>query len=256
MKWFQHQANSSLDAKLQEVLLDYGLEGYGLYWYCLELVSMNVEATNLTFELEHDCRIIARNTGSTPQKVTEMMTAFVKLGLFDQADGIITCLSLMKKCDEYTNKLLKTKVSGQCRDKVRSNRIEEKKVKESKGKEIRIEDNTNSVIDQLFEQFWLAGMARVGGKAKTLAAIKTKVKAVPGLKLESFIEFLINDVEQRLKNNQFGFDRLHPIRYIQNERYNDDIQTNSSPVNNSSQPDLSSTNWADDKVFDPTYLER
>ena len=110
MKWFKNQANSSWDAKLQEVLLDYGLEGYGLYWYCLELVSMNVEATNLTFELEHDCRIIARNTGSTPQKVTEMMTSFVKLGLFDQDDGIITCLSLMKKCDEYTNKLLKSNV--------------------------------------------------------------------------------------------------------------------------------------------------
>jgi len=146
MKWFQHQANSSLDAKLQEVLLDYGLEGYGLYWYCLELVSMNVEATNLTFELEHDCRIIARNTGSTPQKVTEMMTSFVKLGLFDQADGIITCLSLMKKCDEYTNKLLKTKVSGQCRDKVRSNRIEEKKVKDSTVEDRTIENSIKPLV--------------------------------------------------------------------------------------------------------------
>lgn len=28
MKWFQHQSNSSMDSKLQEVLLDYGLEGY------------------------------------------------------------------------------------------------------------------------------------------------------------------------------------------------------------------------------------
>ena len=64
MKWFKHEAAANMDAKLQEVLLDYGLEGYGLYWYCLELIAGKVEPGNLTFELEHDCRIIARTTGS------------------------------------------------------------------------------------------------------------------------------------------------------------------------------------------------
>ena len=39
MKWFKHEAAANMDAKLQEVLLDYGLEGYGLYWYCLELIA-------------------------------------------------------------------------------------------------------------------------------------------------------------------------------------------------------------------------
>jgi len=249
MKWFQHQANSSLDAKLQEVLLDYGLEGYGLYWYCLELVSMSVEATNLTFELEHDCRIIARNTGSTPQKVTEMMTAFVKLGLFDQANGIITCLSLMKKCDEYTNKLLKHNVSGQCRDKVRSNRIEEKKVKESKGEEKRIENNSNSVIDDLFEQFWLAGLPKVN-KKKALTAFKVVMKR-DVVQHSTMTAVLIDDVHGRLAANQFGFSKMHPTTYLNGERWNDEITTT---VNQS--PDLSSTDWGGDKVFDPTYLER
>lgn len=100
---------------------------------------------------------------------------------------------------------------------------------------------TNSVIDQLFEQFWLAGMARVGGKAKTLTRIKAKVKANPKLEIQSFILFLINDVEKRIASGQYGFDRLHPSRYIQDERYNDDIQTNSSPVNNIEDND---TDWA------------
>ena len=30
MKWFKHDSDANLDAKLQNVLLDYGLEGYGL----------------------------------------------------------------------------------------------------------------------------------------------------------------------------------------------------------------------------------
>lgn len=98
-----------MDAKLQEVLLDYGLEGYGLYWYCLELIAGNVEADNLTFELEHDARIIARNTGSTVQKVEEMMGRFSSLGLFENSNGQITCLKLSKVSDDYTSKMVRLK---------------------------------------------------------------------------------------------------------------------------------------------------
>ena len=97
MDWFKHDSNANLDEKLQEVLLDYGLEGYGLYWYCIELIVGKVSADNITFELKHDARIIARNTGSSPQKVQEMMTRFIELGLFESANGSITCLKVAKR---------------------------------------------------------------------------------------------------------------------------------------------------------------
>ncbi len=80
-------------------MLDYGLEGYGLYWYCIELIAGKVDKDHITFELEHDARIIARNTGSTPQKVEEMMRYFVKVGLFESSEGLITCLKLAKRLD-------------------------------------------------------------------------------------------------------------------------------------------------------------
>ena len=99
MHWFKHDADANMDAKLQEVLLDYGLEGYGLYWYCIELITNRIDKDNLTFELEHDARIIARNTGSTVQKVEEMMKRFVELGLFDNNNGKIRCLKLLKRLD-------------------------------------------------------------------------------------------------------------------------------------------------------------
>lgn len=97
MDWFKHDSNANLDEKLQEVLLDYGLEGYGLYWYCLELIVGRITQDNITFELKHDARIIARNTGSTPQKVEEMMRKFINLGLFESANGSITCLKVAKR---------------------------------------------------------------------------------------------------------------------------------------------------------------
>lgn len=100
MKWFKHDTNANMDDKLQEVLLDYGLEGYGLYWYCIELISNRVDKDNITFELKHDARIIARNTGSTVQKVEEMMRTFVRLGLFENSEGTITCLKLARRLDK------------------------------------------------------------------------------------------------------------------------------------------------------------
>lgn len=100
MKWFKHDSDANLDAKLQNVLLDYGLEGYGLYWYCIELIVGKISTDNITFQLEHDARIIARNTGSTPQKVEEMMRYFVEQGLFENTGGTITCLKLARRLDK------------------------------------------------------------------------------------------------------------------------------------------------------------
>ena len=100
MQWFKHDTDANMDAKLQVILLDYGLEGYGLYWYCMELIAGKVCKDNLTFQLEHDARIIARNTGSTPAKVEEMMRKFVELGLFEASSGRITCLKLAKRLDQ------------------------------------------------------------------------------------------------------------------------------------------------------------
>jgi len=107
MKWFKHDSDANMDAKLQEVLLDHGLEGFGLYWYCIELISQKVNANNLTFELEHDCRIIARNTGSTVAKIETIMRDFVRLGLFNADNGHVFCLKLAKRCDDFTAKLVK-----------------------------------------------------------------------------------------------------------------------------------------------------
>ena len=100
MKWIKHDTDANQDNKLQNVLLDYGLEGYGLYWYCLELIGSKVDKDNITFELEHDARVIARNTGCTPQKVEEMMRYFVSQRLFEQTDNVITCLAMAKRLDK------------------------------------------------------------------------------------------------------------------------------------------------------------
>ena len=216
-----------MDAKLQEVLLDYGLEGYGLYWYCIELIAGKVGAENLTFSLEHDARIIARNTGSTTQKITEMMTRFVEVGLFEDKDGLVTCMRLAKRLDKSmtSNPEMRAAIEG-----IRNNhdgvmtqsakpmqdktRLEENRVEESK-------TNKNKVISDEFDRFWNAGMT----KQSKQAALKAFTKQHKESKQEiiAFTDYLINDVQQRLIANVFGFDKMHPTTYLNQQRWHDDI---------------------------------
>jgi hypothetical protein len=117
MKWFRHDSDARTDAKLEKVLMRYGMEGYGLYWYCLELIAAQVEKHNLTFELEHDAEMIGYRTGINYAKVQEIMTFMVDTGLFEDDRGVITCLKMAKRTDEYTQKLLRdAKLSGHSLD--------------------------------------------------------------------------------------------------------------------------------------------
>lgn len=139
MKWFKHETNANQDAKLKRLRMKYGLEGLGLYWYCLELIGSSVEPHNLTFELEHDSEVIADDVNMHHEKVQEMMLYMIKLGLFEQNGVVITCLKMAIRADEYIRKAMRnTGNSGQCpdtlltisrvtSDKVPSNRKKRKK---------------------------------------------------------------------------------------------------------------------------------
>ena len=100
MKWFKHDSTANMDAKLRRLKMQWGMEGYGLYWYCLEIIVQEVTSNKFTFELEHDAEIISYDTGISVEKVNKMMASMVDLELFENADGRITCLKLAKRLDQ------------------------------------------------------------------------------------------------------------------------------------------------------------
>jgi len=137
LKWMKHDSNANADAKLKKLRLKYGMEGYGVYWLCLEYVAANVEKHNLTFELEHDAELIAADTGIHYELISEMMAYMVKLGLFENDRGVITCLKMATRTDEYTQKLLRSlenvpTISGQTPDNIPPNRIEENRIEKNR----------------------------------------------------------------------------------------------------------------------------
>ena len=99
MKWFSHESMANRDTKLKKLLMKYGAEGYGLYWYCVEHVCANVDP-KLTFELEHDSEILAHELKVDTLLVEEMMRYMVSVGLFEESNGIVTCLKLAKHLGE------------------------------------------------------------------------------------------------------------------------------------------------------------
>jgi hypothetical protein len=104
LNWFQHDADSTQDAKIKKLLIRHGAVGYAVYFHCLELIIGDVCETNITFELEHDSEIIADNlkisgTGDKSGRdiVEDIMRTIVDLGLFTNENGHIFCYKLLKR---------------------------------------------------------------------------------------------------------------------------------------------------------------
>jgi hypothetical protein len=104
MKWFKHDSNAHIDAKLKKVKHKYGIIGYGLYWYCIELIAGELDGKNISFELEEDAETIALEWNLDQLKVQEIMQYMVAIGLFENSDGRITCLKLAHRLDDTNSK--------------------------------------------------------------------------------------------------------------------------------------------------------
>jgi hypothetical protein len=144
MKWFKHDSDASNDAKLKKLRLKYGAQGYGIYWYCLELISRNVDKHNLTFELEHDAELIADDFKLSADLVQHIMTYMVELELFENTNNIITCLKMATRTDEYTQKLIQS--ASKCPDKLPTLSVHNPKksvlIEEKRTEENILEDKT------------------------------------------------------------------------------------------------------------------
>jgi hypothetical protein len=104
MKWFKHDSTAHMDARIKKLKHKYGIVGYGLYWYCIELIAFGVEKNNISFELEEDAETIALEWNVDQLKVQEIMMYIVELGLFEQDNGMITCMKLARRLDDTNSK--------------------------------------------------------------------------------------------------------------------------------------------------------
>lgn len=180
MKWFKHDSDASNDAKLKKLRLKYGATGYGIYWYCLELIARNVEKHNLTFELEHDAELIADDFKLSSDLVQHIMTYMVELELFENVNGVVSCLKMANRTDEYTQKLLQT--IKKTHDNIPTMSIESP-TKSVLIEENRIEQNITdkkNTYTEDFAIFWSAYPKKIGKDAayKSWSKVKPRIDDV------------------------------------------------------------------------------
>ena len=104
MKWFRHDSTAHRDSKMKRLKHKYGIVGYGLYWYCLELIAGNVDKSNISFELEDDAELIALEWGLDRVTVTEMMEYMVDLQLFEVSGNRIKCQKMAHRLDDTNSR--------------------------------------------------------------------------------------------------------------------------------------------------------
>lgn len=164
MKWFKHDSNASSDAKVKKLLIRHGAVGYAVYFHCIELITANLNESNLTFELEHDSEIIADNlkiVGTANESgikiVEKIMRTIIELELFVENNDHILCLKLAKRLDSSmtSNPLFRARIK-ESHDSVMmqscKNRLEETTQEEKKGEKEKKEEKKKEDLTGLSEE--------------------------------------------------------------------------------------------------------
>lgn len=228
LPWFAHESKANRDTKMRKLLLKYGAEGYGLYWYCVEHIADNV-GPKLTFELEHDSEILAHELKIDTLLVEEIMRYMVSVGLFEESEGVVSCLSLLKhltpKCTR--NEQLKTLIreansiplSATVPDSPRLSEIVPPRGEERR-RDKEPSERSDSAAEQ-FELFW-AKYPRKDGKKKALDHFRQLNRA-------NRAACLADDVVRRFKGRERNYIPAGD-QYVKRQLWQDELPATKGTV--------------------------
>ena len=86
MQWIKHDCNAHQDAKLKKLMAKHGMQGYGFYFYCLELIGSDISVSNISLALEHDLDVLAYDIRMNADEVKMMLDDMVDVGLLEVND--------------------------------------------------------------------------------------------------------------------------------------------------------------------------
>ena len=143
MRWFQHRTDSHTNLKHREILTDFGLEGYAVYWICLELVGQ--QGTKYRLNGSKSWRKALKDiTNLSQEKIEKLLLRFGELGLICHKSlqkGDLYIPKMREYSDDYTKRI--RTLDKQCSlriDKIRIDKIILHYIKE-KGWEESIKKN-------------------------------------------------------------------------------------------------------------------
>ena len=110
-RYFDHDIDTLNDSKIGSLLMDMGMEGYGLFWVCVE--QMHKDKCGIRAGEERALRFIAHKAFSTAERVSEFLDKAVECGLFVRLDdGTVTSQRAMQSVTEYNARKAASSAGG------------------------------------------------------------------------------------------------------------------------------------------------
>lgn len=211
MHWFKHHTDMIGDAGMASLMMKYGTEGSGLYWFCLELIAKNIDAKRVSFELRHSPEVIAHLTCSNVERVEEILAYIVEVELFahDDETGKIACPLLAQILE---NSIVKSPTLKAIQEKMRN------------GDDAATAANNAKPLGDTkrFAEFWTVYPDEMKKNKKRAEEYWKKQS------LDSMADTIIADVKKRktsddqwLKND--GDYIPHPSNYLKDNRWEDEF---------------------------------
>ncbi len=213
--YFSHDYNTRSDAKIKKLIQKHGYFGYGLFWCIVEDLYQNANALptdydGIAYEYRTDCNII--------------FSIINDFDLFTINSDFFGSLSVERRLNERNERSVKARESANKRwnkcERIANalpTQCESNAIKERKGKEIK-----ENKID--FYVFWNLYEKKVGSKSKC-------EKKWNNLNLETQQKIIetLPKFKNSIKDKQY---QPHPETYLNQERWNDDIQSNTEQAMN------------------------
>lgn len=159
MKWFKHE-NTFNNPKIMLLTSRHGIEGFGVYFAILELLSEHIENNNseewgyLPETYSKYPEVLATQLHLDVEKLNDILKTCYEVKLFEEVNERLYCAKILERCDRYTDLLIKQKEHKNKKTvhKVVEStpRIEEKKNRKEKEQK-KIEKITHSKIEELTE---------------------------------------------------------------------------------------------------------
>ena len=233
MHWLKHDAGAHMNVKHQKLIRKYGIQGYGLYWMIVEMITERIDENNLTFTLEQDLEMLVRAAHLDKQ-----------VGVQIPFDPCAWCVQFLNYCTEiklfYLNcddeiccpaiaeRLTKSMTSNHIMRKIietlksyptpeqRRDAIMNKTIDIDTEKEMSVQVNGSL---ERFAEFWALYPRKINKKRAEKIWVKQN--------LDLIADLILARLQSQLESDPaFGGDTKfipHPSTYLNNERWNDDF---------------------------------
>ena len=217
--YFPHDSNARNDQRLMKVRMQYGMEGYGIYFGLIEILREQANYTlsfddleSIAFDLRVELNVIEDIVSNYNLFVIEGMSMFYSKSLKRRMEK----LDLIKEKRAEAGRIGgKSKASAKAKVK----HLEASKGDKSIEDKSKVNKNTVNIE---FEKFWDLYNYKVGSKSKVLKKWESLNDLDRGMIMEHLPHYI-----KSTPDKQF---RKHPATYLNNQGWLDEIVVKTNGV--------------------------